>query len=684
MSETIQAQSKAMSARALAERTDPLVGSMLGKDYRVLEPIGEGGMAVVYLVEHQTLQKRFAAKVLSRALASSLEARARFTHEAHAASQLDHENIVSISDFGVTNDQRPFFVMELLRGQTLHQRLSEGPMSLEEIVAVSVPVARALAYAHVEGIVHLDVKPENIFLVQRSQGRLGVKVVDFGIAKTPHSPQLNTLGETNGSPLYMAPETCRGDEDIDARADVYSFGIVLYLMLCGQLPFVDDNLERVMHMQLAQPPPPPRELNPEITPELAQIVERTLAKQRDDRYPSMEALLYDLEAALPPGADRLLIEAQSGARVYEAPFASAMAGRDSQRTPRATQPPPNTVSSSQPGAVLPSSPSSAVETQSSAASSSQVTALQRRRRLSMIAVAVASTLCAVLVLWQLRTGPSAPSGARTDSPPASLPGQSPTPAATPHPTVATAPPAPPPVPAPAAPAAATDQPEPMPGGAQPAAIAAEPVAEPPKPELPVTGKQATVRSKTISRREPPSTAKHAPMVASAAVTPTASAPAPGSPAMEIPASTGPDLSKPAADPGPAPTMAAPPPPAIPTPAKPATPSPGTLDAIPSIESLEVKGSLAPSIVRRSVERTLSSLQGCYRTAARAGGATPALELRLTFEIDENSLAVNVATGGASFGTLGSCARSVAQSIRTREAPDVGTAQVTVMIKFRPS
>src|SRR3954464_4698249 len=107
-----------MSVRVLAERTDPLVGSMLGKDYRVLEPIGEGGMAVVYLVEHQTLQKRFAAKVLSPALASSLEARARFTHEAHAASQLDHENIVSITDFGVTGDQRPFFVMELLRGQT--------------------------------------------------------------------------------------------------------------------------------------------------------------------------------------------------------------------------------------------------------------------------------------------------------------------------------------------------------------------------------------------------------------------------------------------------------------------------------------------------------------------------------------------------------------------------------------
>src|SRR5678815_1109983 len=158
---------------------------MLGKNYRVVERIGEGGMAAVYLVEHETLLKRFAAKVLSAELASSEDARARFTQEAHAASQLDHENIVTISDFGVTADHRPFFVMELLRGQTLDERLVDGPMTIEEVVVVAVPVARALAHAHAEGIVHRDVKPENIFLVQRSQGRWGVKVVDFGIAKAP-------------------------------------------------------------------------------------------------------------------------------------------------------------------------------------------------------------------------------------------------------------------------------------------------------------------------------------------------------------------------------------------------------------------------------------------------------------------------------------------------------------------
>jgi serine/threonine-protein kinase len=293
------------------ERDDPLIGSTLGKDYLVVRRIGTGGMAAVYLVEHQTLFKRFAAKVLSSKLARNLEARTRFTQEAHAASQLDHEHIVTISDFGVTPDHRPFFVMELLRGQTLDQRMLDGPMSLEEVVAVTVPLGRALAYAHAEGIVHRDVKPENVFLVQRTQNRWTVKVVDFGIAKTPVTDRLTKMGETLGSPHFMAPESCRGD-DVDHRADIYSFGILLYMMLCGRLPFDDESLLKVLRMQVSTPLPPPLEVNPKLAPKLAAILERALEKDAEKRYGSMEELMIDLEAALPPGSDRLLIDAQSG------------------------------------------------------------------------------------------------------------------------------------------------------------------------------------------------------------------------------------------------------------------------------------------------------------------------------------------------------------------------------------
>ncbi len=291
---------------------DPIVGTTLGSDYRVIEEIGRGGMAVVYLVEHQTLLKQFAAKVLSHELTANFEARARFTQEAHAASQLDHENIVTISDFGATSDQRPFFVMELLRGHTLDQRIASSAMSLEEIAAISIPIGRALAHAHAEGVVHRDVKPENIFLVQRSQGRWGVKVVDFGIAKAPvHNAKLTKMGQTLGSPMFMAPEACRGD-DVDHRADIYSLGVLLYLMLCGRLPFEDDNLLKVLQMQVSSPLPPPRSVNPALEPAIAVVLERALAKDPDDRYPSMLELLDAFEAALPAGADRLLLEAQRG------------------------------------------------------------------------------------------------------------------------------------------------------------------------------------------------------------------------------------------------------------------------------------------------------------------------------------------------------------------------------------
>ncbi len=688
----------------LPDRTDALVGSMLGKDYRVLEPIGVGGMAIVYLVEHQTLLKRFAAKVLSSALASSLEARARFTQEAHAASQLDHENIVTISDFGVTVDQRPFFVMELLRGRTLDQRLATGRMTLEEVVAVCVPVARALAHAHAEGIVHLDVKPENIFLVQRSQGRLGVKVVDFGIAKTPQNPRLAKPEETAGSPLFMAPEVCRGDDDVDQRADVYSFGILLYLMMCGRLPFVDDSLHRILQMQLVQLPAPPREVNSELSPELAVIVERALAKERNDRYPSMEALLHDLEAALPAGADRLLIEAVSGTALQDTPFAGALGRRDSARS-RTSRPPPIAMRS-----IPPAAPS--------------------RVRLPIVLAAMVASIVLGLVIWrQIAEAPTAAARGRDHDALAS-----PSPVAVPQPQIVVAAPprsaepaeapvgAPPTTPVDEAqqapevippavaaapsddsPAAADDEPSPAPpAGAMTAAVApmAAEAAQIGRPAA--VAKRPLVRPKPLPYREVPRPPRRVASIVSVG------SPAPAAPPITTPAGLQ------VADPGGAAPATAPselghgdhsdggahaaiavavlppppPPPAVAAPPPPPPPNPGTLDATPSVVTLDVKGSLSPAIVRRSVERTLSAMRACYRTAARAAGATPALDLRLTFEINENSrssqVLAQILAGGAGFGSLESCAAGVTSQIRTQEAPDVGTAQVTVVIRFRPS
>jgi serine/threonine-protein kinase len=672
----------------LAERADPLIGSMLGENYRVVERIGTGGMAVVYLVEHRTLLKRFAAKVLSSELASSLEARARFAQEAHAASQLDHENIVTLSDLGITADQRPFFVMELLRGQTLDQRLGDGPMSIEEVVAVAVPVARALAHAHHEGIVHRDIKPENIFLVQRSQGRWGVKVLDFGIAKTPINPKLTQMNETLGSPLFMAPEMIRGEDDVDRRADVYSFGVLLYLMLCGRLPFFDESLLKVMQMHLASPLPPPRSVNPALPPPLANIVHCALAKHRDHRYPSMEALLIDLEAALPPGADRLLIEAQSGTAARETPFAGALAMTLTGPRPAAGPQPPQPVAqpqSPQPSEVPPAAPS-------------------RSRAPLVVAIGAVAAALVAAGAWSQLAGRSPEASdrdkdrdlsARLTQPAAAAPRAEVAAAPAPAETVPTAARAAPPA---AAPLATDTEPASAPTGEEAAAATAPAVAPAPAVEVaapaagrlgpgrPASSVKPTPPRVTIRRgvkplpAEPPaaSTAQVA-LAPARAQPPAAAGPAGGD--LASPAAAEPT---PAAEPPPAPPPPAPAPPAGPPQVAAAPAAPRSLDAVPEIASFELLGSLASSVARRSVERVLPGLRACYAAAARASHAAPAIELRLSFEIDENSVATHVVAGNVQFGSFARCAAGVASQIHTTQAPDVGTAHVVVVVRFHPS
>jgi serine/threonine-protein kinase len=282
------------------------VGSHLGKEYWILDRLGDGGMGVVYLVEHRGLKKQFAAKVLTRDLAENPEARARFEVEARAASQLDHENIINVTDYGIGQDDRPYIVMELLRGRPLDARLAEGTLSLGEIAAIIVPVCNALAEAHAAGIVHRDIKPENVFLVSRPGGRFLVKVVDFGIAKaTATTSRITKLGQVLGSPLFMAPEACRG-EDVDGRADIYSVGVLLFQLTTGRLPFEDGNVLRVMQMQASKTPPRPRDLAPTLPEALEAVILKALEKEPEDRFQQVEDLANALVAALPPGEGELL------------------------------------------------------------------------------------------------------------------------------------------------------------------------------------------------------------------------------------------------------------------------------------------------------------------------------------------------------------------------------------------
>ncbi len=647
-------------AMGVSELVSSRVGSLLGKDYVVVEQIGRGGMAVVYLVEHQTLLKRFAAKVLSDEHAASEEARARFAQEAHAASQLDHENIVTISDFGITSDQRPYYVMELLRGRTLMERIEEGPMTLEEIVAVSVPVARALAHAHVEGVIHRDVKPENVFLVQRSQGRWGVKVLDFGIAKVTTNPALTKMGQALGSPMFMAPEACRGDE-VDQRADIYSFGILLYLMLTGRVPFSDDNLLKILQMQASAPVPSMREIKPAITPELEAVVMRALAKDPDDRYATMDALLFDLQTVLPEGSDNLLIQAQFGTSLHDTPFPSQslrMMALSSQR--------------------LMISGKDASTQLAEASASERLPAAPPKRRGAFVAVGVIALLAAGgagAYLWHQSREPEVEAIAAADKPSSPPPPKQEAPAprdpSTPTSTVDPAPAVEPPAPTVPAPTPPATKPAPAIAVTPGKPIPPKPAPQPPKPVVAaVTTKVEAPATKPLPTPEPsrPGSGSATPPETKPETKPVVAV-TPVVPPKETPGS------------GSAPVV-------VPRPTQPAVIPPvdaGSLDATPSIASLEVNGPLPSSVVRRGVERILPALRACYRTAAKAGGKTPLVNLSLSFEIDENSAATSIsAARGTAFGTLHGCVRGAVSRLQTQQAPDVGTVQVVLAITFRPT
>jgi|GEM_PF-2261261 len=657
---------------------DPLLGSMLGKDYRVLERIGVGGMAVVYLVEHQSLLKHFAAKVLSAEHASSTEARARFTQEAHAASQLDHENIVSISDFGITGCHRPYFVMELLRGMTLADRLDQGPMTLEECVAICVPVARALSHAHAEGIIHRDVKPENVFLVQRTQGRWGVKVLDFGIAKVPVTDRMTKTGQALGSPMFMAPEACRGD-DVDQRADVYSFGILLYLMFAGRVPFNDENLLKVLRMQVSAPLPLPSSYNPDIPQPIEMVIVRALAKEPEDRYPTIDALLSDFEAALPDGADILLIQAQFG--VSQTPFPGSIERvRNSQRILAATGQhhvvtgPFHAVTGRH--QISTTGRHEGVTTTGShrpepRTEPARPPAPRRRGAAIFGAIALLALGGGGAFAWMKygrETNDRHVAAAAMPDPtqPPVEPVLKPTttePTPTEAPTVALPEPTPAP-PADVEPPTAVPPPSPRP----------KTIAQPKQ-----TGVKRVATAKVVTK-QPARTPSSGPPAGSGSSTPTPTPPAAIVVAPPEPVETKPPpVTAPPSEQPPVAKPVVPVPPPIAAPKKVL----GSLDATPTIARLDIEGSLPSSVVRRGIDRVVPSLRDCYRAAAKARQETPSITLTLSFRIDEGGAARRVSARGGAFGSLADCARDVLGRVQTQQAPDVGTVNVSMSIKFTP-
>jgi tRNA A-37 threonylcarbamoyl transferase component Bud32 len=279
-------------------------GQSIG-NYRILAKIGTGGMGAVYLAEHPLIGKKVALKVIHRELAGNREVVQRFFQEARAVNKIGNEHIVEIHDFGVTPENDHFYIMEYLEGHTLagvlaHEKLLPTMRALH----IGAQIASALAAAHAAGVIHRDLKPDNIMLMTRLGDPDFVKVLDFGLAKmfAAGGAAVNTaIGVLLGTPQYMSPEACESKRDIDHRTDIYALGILLFQMMTGVLPFDGETMGEVLVKQVTALPPAPRGLNPAIPPSVEQVLLRCLAKPVDMRFPTMQALrdaLLDPEAYL--------------------------------------------------------------------------------------------------------------------------------------------------------------------------------------------------------------------------------------------------------------------------------------------------------------------------------------------------------------------------------------------------
>ncbi len=296
----------ASQTQAEPENQDPLVGATFDK-YLVKRRIGEGGMGLVYEAMHTVIEKRVALKVLRDDFSSREEVVERFRQEAKSASRIGHQHIVDISDFGSTPTGQSYFVMEFLEGEDLANVLArEVVISMERAVDILVQCCRALGAAHAKGIVHRDMKPENIFLIERNNSTDFVKIVDFGIAKmsdieTPGAPgrKLTKTGMIFGTPEYMSPEQASGKE-LDHRVDIYALGVILFECLTGRVPFVGDTFMGILTQHTFNEPPPLREVNANVrcTQELELVLAKALSKAADQRYQTMEELAEAMTEAL--------------------------------------------------------------------------------------------------------------------------------------------------------------------------------------------------------------------------------------------------------------------------------------------------------------------------------------------------------------------------------------------------
>lgn len=290
---------------------DPYVGRRIADKYQVLSVLGTGGMGVVYLARHETMQTNVAIKMLRAQFAGDQTSVKRFTQEARAAGRLHHQNVITTYDHGFTPQGQPYIVMDCLQGKSLADEIKRlKGLPVDRVLHIFMQACDALDHAHKQGVIHRDLKPGNIMLINYEDDPDFVKVVDFGVAKIMpmndqgvESQTLTQAGEVCGSPVYMSPEQCVG-QPLDRRADIYSMGIVLFEALTGRLPLIGKNMVETMHKHLNEAPPTFQQVRPDLyIPERVEaVVRKALSKRPEDRQQTMAALRQELNFCVPrPG-----------------------------------------------------------------------------------------------------------------------------------------------------------------------------------------------------------------------------------------------------------------------------------------------------------------------------------------------------------------------------------------------
>jgi serine/threonine-protein kinase len=291
-------------------------GDILAGRYRVERVIGAGGMGVVVAARHLQLDDLVALKFLLPIALENDEAKKRFAREARAAVKIKSEHVARVSDVGTLENDSPYMVMEYLEGSDLAAVLrTRGALPVDEAVDFVLQACEAIAEAHSMGIIHRDLKPANLFVVRRPDGAASIKVLDFGISKmtnllgTGSGPEasMTRTAATLGSPIYMSPEQLRSTRDVDARADIWSLGVILHELLTGSVPFQAETLPMLTLMIVHEPPASLRSVRPELPAELEAAVDRCLAKERDARYANVAELALAL-GPFAPARSRLSIE----------------------------------------------------------------------------------------------------------------------------------------------------------------------------------------------------------------------------------------------------------------------------------------------------------------------------------------------------------------------------------------